>query len=69
MEQLRNPMFAAVFAGAVTAGYLYFKAHINNEAKLSTSAYMKPALLNAILVYFIISYGCGQRERILTEPF
>jgi hypothetical protein len=30
---------------------------------------MKPAALNAILVYFIVSSGLGAKETISTEPF
>jgi hypothetical protein len=68
-EYLRNPMWAAVFAAAVTAAYIHVKAHINNEGKLPTSAYTKPAALVAILVYFIVYNGVAVREPISAEPF
>lgn len=69
MEQLRDPLFAAVVAAMVTAGYIYLKARMNNEAKVTTSSFIKPAVLNGILVYFIVSNGMAQKARILTEPY
>ena len=67
--QLQNPLYAAIFAGVATAGYIHVKNKLNNEKPLITSDYMKPAALVAILVYFIISIGIGARESISTEPF
>jgi hypothetical protein len=69
MDQLRDPLFAAVVAAIATAGYIYLKARMNNEPKVTTSSFIKPAVLNAILVYFIVSYGSAQKPRILTEPY
>jgi len=69
MEQLRDPSWAALVAGVITALYIHGKAKLNNEGTLSMSAYAKPATLVAILVYFIVSNGIGKREQILTEPF
>lgn len=68
-DYLRDPMSAALIAGAITAGYVHLKAHLNNEGKLELNKYTKPAMLNAILVFFIVSGGIGQRETISTEPF
>lgn len=68
-EYLRDPMSAAVIAAALTAGYIHVKAQLNNEGKLELNKYTKPAVLNAILVYFIVSQGLGQREAISNEPF
>jgi hypothetical protein len=68
-DYLRDPMYAALIAGAITAGYIHLKAHLNNEGKLELNKYTKPAALNAILVFFIVSGGIGQREAISTEPF
>ena len=68
-EYLRDPMSAAVIAAALTAGYIHVKAQLNNEGKLELNKYTKPAALNAILVYFIVSQGLGQREAISNEPF
>jgi len=62
-------MWAALISGIITAIYIHAKAQLNNEGKLQLSAYSKPAALNAILVYFIVSNGIGQRESISTEPF
>jgi hypothetical protein len=67
--QLQNPLYAAIFAGVATAGYIHAKNKLNNEKPLITSDYMKPAFLVALLVYFIISVGIGARETISTEPF
>jgi len=68
-DYLRDPMYAALIAGAITAGYIHLKAHLNNEGKLELNKYTKPATLNAILVFFIVSGGIGQREAISSEPF
>ena len=68
-DYLRDPMYAALIAGAITAGYIHLKAHPNNEGKLELNKYTKPAALNAILVFFIVSGGIGQREAISSEPF
>ena len=69
MEQLRDPTWAAVVAGIVTALYIHGKARLNNEGTPTTSAYAKPAALVAILVYFIVSNGIGKREQINTDAF
>ena len=62
-------MSAALIAAAITAGYIHIKAQLNNEGKLELNKYAKPAVLNAILVYFVVANGLGQREAISTEPF
>jgi hypothetical protein len=56
-------------AGGITAGYIHLKAHLNNEGKLELNKYMKPALLVAILVFFIVSNGLGKKESISNDPF
>ena len=68
-EYLRDPMWAALFAGAVTAAYIHVKAHMNNEGKLPLSSYMKPGSLVALLVYFIVQNGVATKESISTDPF
>jgi len=68
-DYLRDPVSAALIAAGITAAYIHIKAQINNEGKLELNKYSKPAVLNAILVYFIVSNGIGQRESISTEPF
>jgi hypothetical protein len=68
-DYLREPAGASVFAGLVTAVYIHIKAKLNNEGKLQTSQYVKPAFLVALLVYFIVSSGSGSREKISAEPF
>ena len=67
-EQLKDPMWAALFAAAVTAVYIHIKNQMNNGAKLQLSAYAKPASLVALLVYFIVQSG-SSREHISSEPF
>lgn len=66
---LRDPTWAAVIAGIITAAYIHAKARLNNEGTLTTSAYAKPAALVAILVYFIISNGVGKKEEILYDSW
>jgi hypothetical protein len=68
-DYLRDPINAALIAAALTAGYIHVKAQLNNEGKLELNKYAKPAALNAILVFFIVSNGIGQREAISNEPF
>jgi hypothetical protein len=68
-DYLRDPVWAALIGGLITAIYIHAKAQLNNEGKLKMAQYTKPAALNAILIYFIVSNGIGQRESISTEPF
>tara|TARA_R110002072_G_scaffold41761_4_gene116786 strand:+ start:602 stop:820 length:219 start_codon:yes stop_codon:yes gene_type:complete len=68
-DTLRDPLGAAAVAGLITAGYIHMKAKMNNEGTLELNKYTKPALLNAIMVYFIIAGGVGKREVISAEPF
>lgn len=68
-DYLRDPAWAGIIAGLITAGYIHFKAKINNEGKLPVSAYTKPAALIAILVFFIVTKGLGKKETISSEPF
>jgi hypothetical protein len=68
-DYLRDPMWAALIGGLITAVYIHAKAQLNNEGKLPLTAYSKPAALNAILIYFVVANGIGQRESISSEPF
>ena len=68
-EYIRDPFGAAVFAALATGGYIYVKAKMNKEGKLQISQYVKPAILVALLVYFLVSNGSGTREKLSTEPF
>jgi len=68
-DYLRDPMTAALIAAVITAGYIHAKAQLNNEGKLELNKYTKPAVLNAILVFFIVSNGLGQKEVISNDPF
>lgn len=68
-DYLKDPMYAALFAAAVTAGYLHLRSKMNNEPPLETNEYVKPALLVGFLVWFIVAYGLGGRETISKEPF
>lgn len=68
-EQLRDPFGAAVAAAIITAGYIHVKAKMNNEGKLQPAQFVKPAILNAIMVYFIMSNGVGTREKISSESY
>jgi|TARA_B110000977_G_scaffold134314_2_gene170959 hypothetical protein len=68
-EYLRDPVYAGLIAGMITAGYIHAKAYLNNEGKLEINQYTKPAVLVAILVYFIVVNGIGQKEIISDDPF
>lgn len=68
-DYLKEPVWAALFAALATAGYIHLKARINNEIAPSNSACAKPAVLVAMLVYFIVSSGVAAKETISLEPF
>jgi hypothetical protein len=68
-DYLRDPVSAALVAAGLTAAYIHLKAYLNNEGKLELNKYTKPAVLNAILVFFIVSGGIGKKETISSEPF
>ena len=70
MEQyLKDPMWASLFAAGATVAYIHGKAKLNNDPQPSNSDCFKPAMLVAILVYFIVSTGVNARETISLEPF
>ena len=68
-DYLKNPLYAALTGAILTALYIYGKARLNKEDEPTNAQMMKPAALNAILVYFIVSSGVGAKETISTEPF
>lgn len=68
-QYFREPFSAAMIAAAVVVGYIYIRAHMNNEEKLKNSDYFKPAFLVGLLVYFIVSQGQGDSGPVLREPF
>jgi tryptophan-rich sensory protein len=67
-DSLKDPVWAALFAAVATAGYIYVKNQMNAGEELPMSAYAKPAVLVALLVYFIV-YSGSSRETISSEPF
>ena len=67
MEILRNPMVAAALAAIITYVYLNIKNKVNNE-HMTNSDYIKPAILNAIMVYLITYYGAA-RPIVPTVPY
>ena len=68
-DHLRDPVSASLIGAGLTAAYIHLKAYLNNEGKLELNKYTKPAVLNAILVFFIVSGGLGKKETISSEPF
>ena len=68
-DYLKDPVYAAIFAALVVAGYLHLKNKMNNEPEMKPSEYMKPGALVGLLVWFIVAYGIGGRETISKEPF
>lgn len=66
---LRQPVSAAAIAAAVTVIYLMGKNKLNGKASAPNSEYAKPAVLVAILVYFIVTQGSGHRESVSLEPY
>ena len=68
-EYLRDPASAAIVAAAITAGFIHTRSRLNNEGKLKLHQYLRPAILNGVMVYFIISMGVAEQEVISQEPF
>jgi uncharacterized membrane protein YphA (DoxX/SURF4 family) len=66
---LKDPSIAAAVAAFLTASYIFIRNKLNNQTGLPNSVYFKPAALNAILVYFIVSYSGAKNETIMTEPY
>lgn len=66
---LKDPTVAATIAAVITGLYIYMKNKLNNQTGLPNSVYFKPAILNAILVYFLVSYGGAKNEQVMTEPY
>ena len=65
-QYLREPMYAAIFAAAVTSLYIYGKARMNNK-QIQNHEFIKPAFLIGLLVYFIIHMGNSETEPILLK--
>jgi hypothetical protein len=63
---MKNPLSAAAFAAFITMLFVYFT---KGSKEVSNSAYTKPALFVAVLVYFIVYTGNGKYETISKEPF
>jgi uncharacterized membrane protein YphA (DoxX/SURF4 family) len=68
-QYFREPASAAVIAMAITMGYIYMKARMNNEGLTKNSEMIKPGFLVGILVYFIVSQSQGTHELASKEPF
>lgn len=69
MENLRNPIYASLAAAVLTYGYMYGKDAMNGIPPQDNSVYIKPTILNAIMVYFIVHMASTTRETISSEPF
>lgn len=65
----RQPWSAALIAAAATMAYVFARNKMNGRANVPNSEYAKPAFLVALLVYLVVSQGCGQRESVSLEPF
>jgi len=68
-QYFRNPASAAIISAAITMAYVFARNKMNGRANVPNSEYAKPAFLVALLVYLIVSQGCGQRESVSLEPF
>ena len=68
-EYLAKPEIAAIFAGVVTTFYLMGKSKLNKEATPETSDLLKPSILIAILVFFIVYMANSDKDVISTAPF
>jgi len=68
-DSLKNPLIAALVGGIITMVYIQLVARLNREAPPRNADMIKPAILNAILVGFIVYMGISQREEIYETPF
>jgi len=68
-DSLKNPLIAALVGGIITMAYIQLVARLNREAPPRNAEMIKPAILNAILVGFIVYMGISQREQIYETPF
>lgn len=73
MDRLREPTYAAAAAAIITTVYIWIRARLNGD-ELSNSDFIKPAFLNAVMVYIIVHLGqnqtiMGPSQKIMTEPF
>jgi hypothetical protein len=68
-DSLKNPLIAALFGAVITMAYIQLVARLNREAPPRNADMVKPAILNAILVGFIVYMGISQREEIYETPF
>jgi len=44
-DYLRDPVYAALIAGGITAGYIHLKANLNNEGKLELNKLHKASVI------------------------
>ena len=68
-DSLKNPLIAALVGAVITMAYIQLVARLNREAPPRNADMIKPAILNAILVGFIVYMGISQREEIYENPF
>lgn len=71
MDRLQDPIYAAAAAAIITTVYIWVRANINGD-ELSNSDFIKPAFLNAVMVYVIVrmgQQGPSSPQNIMTEPF
>ena len=70
MDKLREPAYAAAAAAIITVVYIWGKSRINGDDDSTTnSSFIKPAFLNAVMVYFIVQLGSSTGGQMSTEPF
>ena len=68
-DSRKNPLIAALVGAVITMAYIQLVARLNREAPPRNADMVKPAILNAILVGFIVYMGISQREEIYETPF
>ena len=72
MDKLREPAYAAAAAAVITIVYIWGRSRINGDKDdAPNSSFIKPAFLNAVMVYFIVylGSGAGTGGQMSTEPF
>ena len=61
-DEFGGDTWAALIAASFTGLYIRGKARLNGEGALKMSSYMKPSILNALLVYSITSTRVGKLD-------
>ena len=68
-EYLSKPEIASIFAGVVTTSYIMSRSKLNKEETPVFSDLLKPSILVAILVFFIVYTISNGKDVISNAPY